>query len=64
MTVQQLINILQKFDQNTEVATSHYSYYNCIGCDVGDYADPDEEIHDLYDSDVSLRDGKVVIDCD
>lgn len=64
MTVQQLINILQKFDPNTEVVTRHYSYYNCIGCEDGDFIDPDEEIYDLYDSDVSLRDGKVVITSD
>ena len=61
VTVQQLINILKKHDPNTEVVTRHYSYYNCIGCGEDDYIDPDEEIDDLYESDVYLRDGKVII---
>lgn len=64
MTVQELINILNQYDPNTEVVTRHYSYFNCIGCGEDAYIDPDEEIEDLYESDVSLRDGKVIITCD
>lgn len=64
MTVQELIDILQKFDSNTKVVTRHYSYFNCIGCGEDDYTDPDEEIEDIYESDVLLRDGKVIITCD
>lgn len=63
MTVKELISILQKFDSNTEVVTRHYSYYSCIGCGEDDYIDPDEEIDDLYESQVSLRNDKVTIDC-
>ena len=63
MTVKELINILQKFDSNTEVVTRYHSYFNCIGCGEDDYIDPDEEIDDLYESQVSLRNGKVTIDC-
>ena len=63
MTVQELINILNQYDLNTEVVTRHYSYFNCIGCGEDDYIDPDEEINDLYESQVSLRNDKVTIDC-
>lgn len=64
MTVQELINILNQYDPNTEVVTKHYSYYNFIGCEEYDFIDPDEEINDIYKSNVSLCDGKVIIECD
>lgn len=64
MTVQELINILNQYDPNAEVVTRHYSYYNCIGCGEDDDIYPDEEINDLYKSDISLCDGKVIINCD
>lgn len=64
MTVQELINILNQYDPKAEVVIRHYSYFNCIGCGEDDYIDPDEEIEDLYKSDVSLCDGKVIITCD
>ena len=63
MTVQELINILSQYDPNTEVVTRHYSYFNCIGCGEDDCVDPDEEIDDLYESQVSLRNDKVTINC-
>ena len=64
MTVQELINILNQYDPSTEVVTRHYSYFSCIGCGENDDIYPDEEIEDIYESDVSLRDGKVIITCD
>ncbi len=64
MTVQELINILNQYDPNAKVVTRYYSYYNCIGCGEDDYIDPDERINDLYKSDVSLCDGKIIINCD
>lgn len=63
MTVKELINILNQYDPNTEVVTRHYSYFNCIGCGEDDYINPDEEIDDLCESQVSLRNDKVTIDC-
>lgn len=64
MKVKELIDILQKFDPDTEVATKYYSYFNCIGIEDAEYIYPDEEINDLYESNVSLCDGKVIIECD